>query len=192
MKNFTPKNLILLCALLFPIIASAQFEQKITINGSGAYVYPDLGEELTSYSNGFGIEGGLQFNVNRNISLYGAARFYYLFGSGDATEAYYDNISFGGGAKLNLLPNFKINPFIFAEANLNLIWLEEYNWSDDYYDSDFGTSIGGLGGGGLDFIINDNFAIFIQSGVFYTYWDGRMNAYSQAGVRVNLLKSKTL
>ncbi|MDA3890395.1 MAG: hypothetical protein PF517_01895 [Salinivirgaceae bacterium] len=170
----------------------AQFEQKLTINGSAAFVYPDLGEEYSSYGNGYGLEGGLQYNLNRKFSLYGAARFYYMFGAAQYTEAYYDNISIGGGAKLNILPNMKINPFLFGEANINFIWLEEYIYSSSSLNDEFGTSIGGLGGGGLDFILNDNFAIYIQSGMFYTYWDGRTNLYSQIGARINLIKSKTL
>lgn len=170
----------------------SQFEQKITINASGSLTYPDMLEDYSSYANGLGIDGGIQFNLNRTFSFYGSARFYYMFGASEYDEAYYDNLAFGGGFKLNILPTKKINPYLFAEANINFIWLEEYLWSSDYWDSDFGTSIGGLGGLGIDFKLNDNLSIFIQSGAYYTLWDGRVNSYSQVGVRINMLKSKTI
>ncbi len=169
-----------------------QFEQKLTVNGSASLTYPDMLEEYSSYGNGYGFDGGLQYNYNRRFSLYGAARFYYMFGGLDHEDAYYDNLAIGGGLKLNLLPAKRINPYLFAEANINFIWLEEYLYTTNTYDSDFGTSIGGLGGLGLDFIINDNLAVFFQTGTYYTLWDSRINLYSQLGIRINMIKSKTI
>jgi hypothetical protein len=184
--------LLLFCFIFTFSSVWGQFEQKITINASATMSYPDMLEEYSSFGNGYGIDGGLQFNISRRISFYGSARFYYMFAASDYEDAYYDNVAFAGGLKLNILPTKKLNPYIFAEANINFIWLEEYLYGADTYDSDFGTSIGGLGGLGLDFKLNDNLALFVQSGPYYTFWDNRINLYSQLGVRINLLKSKTI
>lgn len=192
MKKLKPLKLIALFCMLLAINTFGQFEQKLTINGSGAYIYPDFGEEFSSFSLGLGFDGGLQFNMNRHFSLYGSTRFYYLFGGSDFSETYLDNIAFGGGAKFNLLPNFVINPYLFAEINVNLLWYEEYDYITELLDEGNGVAFGALGGGGLDFIINENLAIFVQSGWYYTYWDDRINMYSQLGARINLIKSKTL
>lgn len=178
--------------IFFSNQAYSQFEQKLTVNGSATFTYPDMMEEYSIYGNGLGIDGGLQFNINRTISFYGSARFYYMFGSSDYDEAYYSNIAFGGGLKFNILPTKKINPYLFAEANLNFIWLDEYIYESNAYNEEFGTSIGGLGGAGIDFILNDNVSIFIQSGAYYTFWDARTNLYSQLGFRINMIKSKTI
>lgn len=184
---------IILMALL-SLNTFGQFEQKITVNASGIMVYPDMVEEFSSFGLGYGIDGGIMYNVNRTFSIYGSARFYYLFGADDYEDAYMDNMAFGGGAKLNLLPAKRLNPYIFAEANINFIWIEEYIYigTGGFYDSDFGTSIGGLGGLGLDFKLNENLSIFGQTGTYYTYWDNRLNLYSQIGIRLNMIKSKTI
>ncbi len=183
---------LVLCLVFSSTQVYSQFEQKLTVNMSGSFVYPDMLEEFTSYGNGLGLDGGLQFNINRTVSFYGSARFYYMFGLSDYSDAYYSNIAFGGGLKLNILPTKKINPYAFAEANLNFIWLDEYNYETSYYNDEFGTSIGGLGGLGIDFKLNDNIALFIQSGAYFTFWDKRINLYSQAGLRINMIKSKTI
>jgi len=188
--------ILIICISLNNFNAFGQFEQKLTINGSIAFVYPDMLEDYSSYGNGFGFDGGLQYNFSRNFSFYGATRFYYMFGAESYEDAYYDNLAIGGGIKLNMLPAKRINPYLFAEANINFIWLEEWiyptGFDDGYYDSDFGTAIGGLGGLGFDFRLNDNFAIFAQSGTYYTFWDNRINLYSQLGLRINMIKSKTI
>lgn len=196
-KNNIMRKLIFLTGILFliclfPTNSLAQFEQKLTINGSLSFVYPDFDETISNFSSGFGIDGGLQYNLNRHISIIGNARFYYIWGSETYPDDYYDNIAIGGGAKINILPRFIVNPFIFGEASVNMMWIEESRRNSDFVNQDFGTSIGALGGGGLDFILSENFAVYVQSGVYYTYWDDRLNLYSQAGVRINLIKSKTL
>lgn len=193
-KSILPVLLLLAFTVISKQCVFAQFQQKLTIHASGTMTYPDMLEDYTSYGSGFGLEGGLMYNYNRHFSFFANARFYYMFGSQSYSDAYYDNIAFGFGAKINMLPAKRINPYLFAEANLNLIWLEEYLYSgsDGFYDNAFGYSIGGLAGLGLDFRLNEHFVIFIQSGTYYTYWDNRLNLYSQAGVRINMFKSKTI
>jgi len=190
MKNRT--QLVLIIAFVFIATSSfAQFEQKLTINGAGTFIYPDI-QDIPKTRNGYGIDGGIQFNFSKSFSIYGAARFYYMFGGASYEYEYYDNIAFGGGIKMNMIPHKPVNPYVFAEANLNFIWLEEYFSQTRSYSSDFGMSIGGLGGFGLNFRLNDNIAFYMQSGVYYTLWDARINLYNQIGVRINMIKSKTI
>ncbi len=193
--NTSIVTIVILIGLMFSgLCALGQFEQKLTINGSGTFIYPDMLEEYTQYGDGVGVDGGVQFNFNRRLSLYGSVRFYYMFG-GDFVEAYYDNLAFGGGLKLNLLPAKKINPYLFGEANLNFIWWDEWlilAGGEGVYNSDFATTIGGLGGLGIDYMLNDNFTIFLQSGPYYTIYDTRTNLYTQLGIRINMIKSKTI
>lgn len=185
-------SIVLLIFISSSSDAFCQFEQKLTVNASGSFSYPDMLQDFSSYGNGIGFDGGLQYNINRSLSYYGSARFYYMFGAADYSEAYYSNLAFAGGLKLNLLPRQKINPYLFGEANINLIWLEEYGYANDSYTVESGTSIGGLGGVGIDFKLNDNLSIFIQSGAYYTWWDNRLNSHTQLGVRINMIKSKTI
>lgn len=194
-KIYTPVLAVafLICLSFISLNVFSQFEQKLTINGGLTYTYPDMFEDYSIYGNGYGFDGGLQFNYSRTFSFYGAVRFYYMFGGDAYEDAYYDNLALGGGIKLNMLPTKRVNPYLFGEANINFIWLEEWIYDDEgYYDSDFGTAIGGLGGLGLDFRINDNLAVFGQTGMYYTFWDNRINLYSQVGLRINMIKSKTI
>lgn len=178
----------------------AQFEQKLTINGSGAVVMPDITNEYTSYGIGIGAEGGLQYNFNRHFSAITNIRMFYHFGTEEFPDAYFQNIGVGAGLKANILPSKIVNPYVFAEANANVLWDENWwdirdndgNIIDQQYEENSAFGIGGLGGVGIDFRINDNLAIFIQSGAYYIYWNTSINVYNQAGVRINLIKSKTL
>ncbi len=193
-KQFAGIIIGLMVVVLIQSESFGQFEQKLTMNASGTITYPDMFEENTSFGMGYGFEGGLMFNLNRRVSVFGNARFYYMFGLQSYDDAYYDNLAFGGGIKLNLIPSKKINPYLYAEASLNFIWFEEFipSTGDGYYSREFGTSIGGLGGVGLDIKINDHLAVFLQTAPYYTFWDGRINLYSQAGFRINMIKSKTI
>ena len=199
---------VVLTTLFFAIgfnQANAQFEQKLTINGSGAVAIPEITNENTNYSIGIGAEGGLQYNFNRHFSAISNARFFYHFGTEEHNQAYFQNIAIGIGLKANILPNRIINPYVFAEANINVLWSEDYipykepffdpntnDWVFEYALEESGFGIGGIGGFGIDFKLNDNLALFVQSGGYYIYWNNSINVYSQAGVRINLLKSKTL
>lgn len=205
-KNSNSKVVLTILFLAIAInAANAQFEQKLTINASGAVAIPDITNEYTSYGIGIGAEGGLQYNFNRHFSAISNVRMFYHFGTEEHPNAYFQNIGIGAGIKANLLPSKKINPYVYAEASANMLWVEDYIPYDEPFidpitgdyvfeyaleESAFG--IGGLGGAGIDFSINDNLAIFIQSGAYYLYWNTSINIFNQAGVRINLIKSKTL
>ncbi len=187
--------LSLMAIVLWPASIKAQFEQKLTINAGVAYLIPNTNTDDIFFDHGLGLDGGLQFNTSRRFSLFGSARFYYMFNNED--NSYYDNLSFGGGAKLNILPGKHINPYLYGEANINFIWIEDFvliptDASLSYYDEDFGTSVGFNGGLGFDFNIGQNFDLFLQGGPYYTVWDGFTNIYMLAGLRINLIKSKSI
>jgi hypothetical protein len=190
---------LFLCFLLSsPMFLIAQFEQKVTINVAGTFVVPELNvdEDNYVYDYGVGLEGGLQYNFNRRVSLIGNVRFYYM--DGIDGNVYTDNIAVGLGLKLNMAPSRRINPYFFGEANLNFLWYSEYIMQDnqgvgqDIYNNDFGTSIGGNGGLGIDFRLGDNFSLFLQTSIYYVYYDGLLNNLTQAGVRISMFKSKTI
>lgn len=186
---------------VFPLTLTAQFEQKVSVNASVSTATYDLSGNNENLGFGLGLDGGLQYNLNRRFSLFGNARFYYKFGTADYPDAYFDNLSFGGGLKINILPSKKINPYLYGEANFNLLWYEDYfetGLLDEFgvpigdYEFDFGASIGGLGGAGFDISFNDHFTLFMQSGIYYIYYDESVSSYSQFGFRINLFKSKTI
>ena len=192
------KFLFFLFLVSSPMCMFAQFEQKVTLNAGGLFVYPEINVKDYQYNFGAGINGGLQYNFNRTFSMTADVRFYYM--DGIEGNTYTDNLAVGLGLKANLRPSRVFNPYLFAEANVNFLWWEEWidpkiNGEDvipGYYYEDFATSIGGLGGLGFDLRLGDNFSLFIQSGFYYTYYDGLLNNLTQAGVRINMFKSKTI
>jgi hypothetical protein len=129
----------------------------------------------------------------------GDVLFYYM--DGIEGDTYTDNLAVGLGLKFNMLPSKKINPYVFGVANINFLWYEQWidrrplgdgTYAPGYYDNDFGTSAGGLGGLGFDLRLGDNFSIFIQNGFYYTYYDDLLNNLTQAGVRISMFKSRTI
>lgn len=173
----------------------AQFQQKFTLNASVVNVVPEINTVEPIYSMGIGIDGGMQYNINRRFSAYASARFYYLFGEDEIADEYYDNLALGVGLKFNILPGKVINPYLFAEANINSIWYEKYVEAvgsyPAYYDEDFFNTIGSLCGLGFDINFSSNFSVFLQAGGYYTYND-LLNGHIQAGVRINMFKSKSI
>ncbi len=194
-------SFILFCNALTTI---AQFEQKLTINLSGVFVIPDITSSDGLYTNGLGFDGGLQFNQNKHLSILANVRYYSCFPSDNYPDAYVDNLALGGGLKVNFAPRAVVNPYMFGEININFLWFDNYYIyeepkTDPYgheafgeYDNEFAISIGGFGGGGLDFRISENIALYMQIGAYYTNYDTRIDVYTQAGLRINLLKSKTI
>lgn len=194
--------LLLVCSTMS---LKAQFEQKMSINLSGAYLVPDIfsddGVYGNMYSSGVGFDGGLQFNANKYISIIVNGRFYNIFGDDNSPEAYISDVAFGGGLKINFAPRSFINPYMYGEVSVNFLWIEEWvEYDESYFNGitqygaiyeDFATTMGGLSGFGLDFKIGENFSLFTQGGMYFTFYDERVHIYTQAGVRINLIKSKT-
>ena len=122
-------------------------------------------------------------------------------------------MAFGLGFKLNTLPTFVVNPYLFGEANFNLYYREifqEYNepqynsgsgtWENGQFETKNNPRIGGLGGLGFDLNFTNNFTIFIQGGVSYlgpydTNFEGSRNildVHAVGGIRISLFKSKII
>lgn len=201
--NYLKALYLLVCLLVISINVEAQFEQKLTINVSGAYLVPDITSGDQVYGSGIGGDGGIQYNLNTHLSVIANGRFYYVFGTGDHEDAFLEDIAIGGGLKVNFAPRARVNPYMFGEANINFLWYEEWiPYDEPYYDGiqfiygyqDEGSSIsiGGFGGAGLDLKINDNVGIYLQTGAYYTYYGQTVHIYTQVGVRLNLIKSKTI
>jgi opacity protein-like surface antigen len=146
MKN----KLFFLFLLLIPLTSRAQFEQKVSVN-FGAGVFKTFGKALGKYDpmqmpnfkTGLSLEGGIQFNLNRRLSLMAdigymnsaSWAYYWTDGVNDTHYTVYDtlenllaegyndlslsNLSIGLMPKLYILPGKKLNPYLFAGLNFN-------------------------------------------------------------------------
>lgn len=207
-KSSLFKGLIVIALLALPQLTKAQFEQKLTLNASGAGLVPDILSENSIFDIGMGLDGGIQFNANKHFSLMANARYYFAYGFQDY-ETNMDNIAFGVGLKLNMLPNRAINPYLFVEGNVNFIWgmgwypypepiIDEFGiWENGFYSESYYTGVGGLGGLGFDINFGKNFGLFIQGGGYYLMplsdeETESLNVYGQFGIRINLIKSKRI
>jgi hypothetical protein len=202
-KIYFSKAIITLCVLLLLSIATktmAQYEQKLTLQGSGVFMIPNIvtlqDEEtfIEDFASGIGIDGGVQYNVNRFFSWMANARFYYNNQADGDGE--YNNIAFGGGFKINMAGRKKINPYLLAEANLNSVWFGyTYSHSEGItsdYQEDYYLTIGGMAGLGFDIRFNDHIGMFIQSSAYYTHYDSYIGLYNQVGIRISLVKARTI
>lgn len=155
------KNLLLIPFLLLTISAAAQFEQKVSINislgsfktfGKAFGVYDPM--QMPNYKPGLMAEAGLQFNLNRRLSIMtNAGLMYsggwsYIMGENDYMHfAIYDtiteeilaegynkldflNFSFGIIPKYYLIPGKKWNPYLFAGVNINYT---HANYTDNWW-----------------------------------------------------------
>lgn len=143
------KGLVSILIILIPVLSTAQFEQKVSINLS-AGIFKTFGKKLgqydpmqmPNYKPGLVSNAGFQFNLNRRLSvitdfgiLY-AGGWSYSEGSNDDYLHYtvfdgatlvaegmnYLNLfsfSIGITPKYYLLPDKKWNPYFFAGINLN-------------------------------------------------------------------------
>ena len=149
-----------LLLLLFPVFVRAQFEQKVSINLSSG-IFKTFGprtykpvwatteedfepSQMPNYKTGFMAQGGIQFNINRHISLethiemmYSGKWFYpayddvnyldfaiydqvtdELLASG-SDELNFINLRIGIAPKYYLMPGNKLNPYLFLGFTMN-------------------------------------------------------------------------
>ncbi|MCK4663815.1 MAG: hypothetical protein KAT68_13170 [Bacteroidales bacterium] len=194
-------QIIIVLFILFSNNVNAQFEQKFTLNASLGYVY----STYYNYDWGMAIDGGIQHNINRSLSLTANIRLFPLYDT-QHTEAYYYNTNIGVGAKFKFLSSKAINPFLFAEGNMNFVFYKYYEnydepkydpylsvWSDGKYSSALNSvGPGFYGGMGINIKLNDNLGLFVQSGYYSSIYDEMMGLYSKAGLNISFLKSKSL
>lgn len=162
-------------SLASTVVVQAQFEQKLTIQGSAGF----LNEPNYGYM-GISVDAGILYNFNRRSSLITNVR---VFLMGDEFNAL-----MGLGYKFNILPSKKLNPYVFFEGTINYYLALDFSYQ--------GYAFGAYPGVGLDYRITDNIGIFAQGGMNYILDipnDLVFNIqYMQMGVRLNFLKSKDL
>jgi opacity protein-like surface antigen len=205
--------------------------------------------QMSNFKTGITGDLGFQFNLNRHLSLcievglmYSGGWYYSLADDGtnwlDWTLYQYDttdvvletgsnemtffNLSFGLASKYYILPNRKINPYIFAGIMLNFTTVNYTNnyWQarkdhdmlapdDTYPTNDFleeNTGIGFNPGLGAEYNLNDKIGFFISAGYYFIFLkeenfkleeqrQNKENFHSinfNAGIRFSFLKSKNL
>jgi hypothetical protein len=211
------KSLLIVFVLAFTIsTATAQFEQKFTLHGSFGYAMPTGAQEFYSgvntypylFSNlspGITVSGGVQYNINRRFSIAGNIGFMDHWGWEYGSQSFQDiqlwNLQLGIAPKFYLMASKKVNPYLFTEVNLNYTDLFVSTETTSYVDEGY-PGIGFYPGLGIDFMVSDNFGIYVQGG--YSFISVGSDPYSleqyedykaykiEVGVKISFLKSKTI
>ncbi len=201
MKKFKSRIFIILSIyLLFGSEnASAQFEQKLTLQASGGFVgafSPDPFTDIFEF--GFSVDAGAQYNFSRSFSMVVMAKYATYFHSPDEDysleSAKFNLLGISLCPKFRFFTRSKVNPYIFGGASINYINITFSLDGSETRKKTEPTSIGFIGGLGLDFRVNDNVAFFWQAGVnrvdFDVVWIDSF--YQQLGVNINMFKAKSL
>ncbi len=201
MKNSIKRGTFLLTIALFLIAgnASAQFEQKLTLQIAGSYVQAISPEAFTDiFIDGFAADAGIQYNFSRSASLLVLAKYakFFYFAEPDfhLDVANFNQLGISLCPKYRFLPHLGVNPFIFGGASLNYISISYDLRGFDAGITKSPVSLGFIGGAGADIRLNDNFALFLQGGmnrvdqgsVWIDSW------FVQAGLNINMFKARTL
>ncbi|HOP03536.1 MAG TPA: outer membrane beta-barrel protein [Tenuifilaceae bacterium] len=209
--------LFCICFVFLNNKAYAQFEQKITLQGSLGYVSainPSWFSE--HYPSGASIDLGIQYNFSRSFSVAVLAQygnFWGLYNEEDEPDHYmeemadYYQLGINLAPKFRFLPGKRFNPYVLGGANISFISFDytyyyidyETNEIEDVYEEEvIPVTFGFMGGVGFDYRLTDNFSLFLQSGV-NTVWDNDedypeflTSFYTQVGVNISLFKSKSL
>lgn len=211
MKNTICKITVGLVAVLLLIStkSNAQYEQKLTMQFSGgtSFIvssYPITPEHFLTeeiYDVGMLLNGGVQYNFSRAFSLIGLVMYgAYPTTSESLQDGKYYYLGVGGSAKYRFFPSSRVKPYLllgfsvcFVEQNLNSSPLlpEPIQYTQP-------TLPGLVSGIGIEFDLNDNFTIFVQSGlnkILPKENDGlppTESVYALLGLNINMFKSKSL
>lgn len=176
--------------------ASAQFEQKFTLQLAGGYVRALAPENFTKvFENGFSIDGGAQYNFSRTTSMVVLVKYSKYFASDSllgALQAKFNLLGISLCPKYRFNPGGKVNPYVFGGISLNYV---SFTLGGGYTTSNTSpASFGVTGGFGVDFGISDNLAFFWQAGAntIKPKGDWLSAIYTQAGFNISLFKSKSL
>lgn len=181
--------------VLSPFTVNAQFEQKLTLQLSGGYVNSLAPESFAkSFPNGFSLDGGLQYNVNRNLGIVALAKYATFLsgtsGGGQILNVEYHQFGISLCPKYRFMASENINPYILGGLSLNFIRMTIPDFS---FSSDYRLAFGTIGGVGLDVRLTDNLALFVQGGVVsYQLDDWLTSAFVQVGFNINMFKAKSL
>lgn len=198
------KNIIkpaILVVLFSAITANvnAQFEQKLTLQGSGGTVLglaPESFEEI--FDLGFSVDAGVQYNFSRILSVVAMAKYAtYLFIPDDVFSletAKFNQLGISVCPKVRFLPHSRLNPYLFGGASINHITISFSMEGEETRSKDEPISLGAIAGAGIDFRVNDNIALFWQLGLNRVDFDVVYidSFFQQIGLNINLFKSKSL
>jgi len=215
------KSLLIVFVLAFTIsTTTAQFEQKFTLHGSFGFAIPTGEQEFYSggdtypylfsnFSSGITVSGGVQYNINRRFSIAGNIGFLDHWGweykGIMIDEVQFWNLQIGIAPKFYLLASKKVNPYLFAEVNLN--YTDVFVEGSETTIDEGGAHLGYYPGLGVDFMVSDNFGVYLQGG--YSIISIGANPYGgspynivtnedykafkiEVGVKISFLKSKTI
>lgn len=201
MKSATLKIsfLLLLSLSIQSVRVMGQFEQKLTLQTSGGFVGAISPESFTDIFNaGFSLDAGVQYNFSRSISIVTMAKYSTLFFTPDdeftLESAKYNMLGLSACPKIRFLAKKRVNPYIFGGASINYISISFSLDGNETRKSKTPTSIGFIGGIGIDYRLNDNLSLFWQGGVSRVDLDVVWidSFFQQAGVNINMFKAKTL
>ncbi len=201
MRNRISKLIVVILALIMlcALEGKAQFEQKLTFQASGGFVAAIGPESFTDiFNTGFSVDAGAQYNFNRSISLVTMAKYatYFFFPDDEFNleSAKYNMLGLSLCPKFRFFTRSKVNPYLFAGASINYINISFSVDGSETRSSKTPTSIGIVGGLGVDFRINDNLALFYQAGYNWVDLDLTRieSVFQQVGVNISLFKSKSL
>jgi hypothetical protein len=197
MKN---KKLFLFIAIIFMVMFSnnsfGQFEQKFTIQASGGLVKP-LGVIGDSLSAGLSLDAGVQYNYSRSLAFVGLIKFVILYPQVENANSELGSIGISICPKYRFFPDSKVNPFVLGGVGLFFTKYSVFD-SGEWIDYKFPTSFGYTVGAGVDVSINDNIALFFQSGYSSSILKDKdfivnfNSLYFQVGINFSFLKSKSL
>ncbi len=185
----------------------AQFEQKLTLQFSGgpSFIVSDhsiqpehfLTEEI--YDVGMLLNGGVQYNFSQKFSLIGLIMYgTYPTTSESLQDGKYYHLGLGVSAKYKFFPSSKIRPYLLYGFSLCFVEQNVKTFSGELIDYKQPTLPGLITGLGLEYNLNDNFTLFIQSGfnkVLPKENDGlppTESVYGLIGLNINMFKSKSL
>ncbi|MDX9847871.1 MAG: outer membrane beta-barrel protein [Tenuifilaceae bacterium] len=191
----------LLVVLFFAVTtnSSAQFEQKLTLQGSGGLVLGLAPESFVDIFNvGFSVDAGVQYNFSRTFSVVAMAKYAtYFFTPEDEFSletAKFNQLGISVCPKIRFFPRSRVNPYLFGGASINHIVISFSMEGEETRSKDEPISLGAIAGAGIDFRINDNIALFWQLGLNRVDFDVvYIDAFfQQVGLNINLFKSKSL
>jgi len=172
-----------------------QYEEKYTLQVSGGFVKP-LGEMGDYFNSGFSLDGGIQYNISRSFSIVGLIKYTTFYGQSTAFDTKYNNLGISICPKIRFLPEKKINPYVLGGLSFGFVTLSMNSTNFGVQDYKSPISIGYMIGGGADFTITHNLALFLQGGYNSTsFKDGGYktdikSTYVQLGINISFLKSR--
>ena len=142
-----------------------------------------------NFSSGAFFNAGVQYNLNRHLSMGGKIKPLYLFNWDHGKNVYPNidmtlfNLGLAANTKYRLIPSSKVCPYIYLEGSLNYTTLSfKYNMSGTTFITKpqqqpaFLNSSLGFGVNpafGLELNLNDHLGLYLQAGYNYIFIDDK-------------------